>query len=284
VLFHAESGASPTINISTLGARKLYQQNGTTQIGSTEIAANFVGEIVYDATLDSATGGFRVVNLGGGGSSVTFNSPYMVVGGQNYLFGQYAATIPPTSGSWTLASTQAADAVEAAGAALRIRMSTGSTAINIYSIPLGTSRTVTAVVMGDPAFSGDASCFVGVGRAAAGSPGFWQSVDNRSGGVAPTLLGVSLNPSPGFGFDNITVSNIGYAPGIPQFYRFRVTGGNVLTEKSGDYGLTWTTFNTRTETAVFGGAVANTDVWYFGGRQGTSGLASSCTLLSWRAE
>jgi hypothetical protein len=71
VLFHAESGASPTINISTLGARKLYQQNGTTQIAATDIALNFVGEIVYDATLDSATGGFRVVNLGGGGSAPT---------------------------------------------------------------------------------------------------------------------------------------------------------------------------------------------------------------------
>jgi hypothetical protein len=88
VLFHAESGASPTINISTLGARKLYQQNGTTQIAATDIAANFVGEIVYDATLDSATGGFRVVNLGGGGSTPTaFKTAFALTGPMNSASG-----------------------------------------------------------------------------------------------------------------------------------------------------------------------------------------------------
>jgi len=84
VLFHAESGATPTINISTIGARKLYQQDGTTQIAATDIALNFVGEIVYDATLDSATGGFRIVNLGGGGSAPTaFSASFYPTGPMN---------------------------------------------------------------------------------------------------------------------------------------------------------------------------------------------------------
>jgi hypothetical protein len=330
----AACSGTPTLNINSLGAKKMYAADGTT--GATCSSGQSYW-LIYNTALDAAAGGWtfpasgtsgtlgvsgggtgattltsRGILFGNGTSAVgatsagtagqvltsngsgsdptfqaaggaTFNAPYMVVGGQNYLFGSYPATIPPAAGSWALASSTAADAIEPAGAALRIRMSTGSTAINMYSQAMGATRTLTAVIVGDPAFSTSSSCFIGVGRAAAGQPTFWQTVDDRSGGSAPNFLGVGLTPSPGFTFAAISVSNIGYAPGVPRLLRFVISGGNTLQQKSEDQGLTWTTFATIANTTVFGGAVANTDLWYFGGRQGVSGLASSCTLLSWNA-
>jgi hypothetical protein len=269
----ATNATTHTLNIDTLGAKSILTASAGALSAGDVTSGNYY-ELTYDGTQ------FRLP-ASGGGSAITFNSPYMVVGGTNYLFGSYPATIPPASGSWTLASTQAADAVEAAGAALRVRMSTGSTAINIYSIPMGTSRTVTAVVMGDPAFSANASCYIGTGRTGAGAPTFWATQDNRSGGAAPQLLGLTYTPGPTFSYSALPVAGIAYAAGVPLFLRMTITGGNTLHQKSGDYGLTWTTFATTANTTVFGGAVANTDLWYFGGQQGTSGLASSCTLLSW---
>lgn len=57
---NASTGAS-TLNVSTLGTKKIYK-DPTTQVGSGDLIANQIYDLVYDATLDGAAGGFLIVN------------------------------------------------------------------------------------------------------------------------------------------------------------------------------------------------------------------------------
>lgn len=63
VVLNATCGATPTINFSTLGAKKMYRAGATAvvQITTSELGAGQSLLMVYDATLDSAAGGFFVV-------------------------------------------------------------------------------------------------------------------------------------------------------------------------------------------------------------------------------
>lgn len=63
---NASTGAS-TLNVNSLGAKKIYI-DPTTQAGNGDIAANGIYILVYDSALDSGTGGFIIVGgIGGGG-------------------------------------------------------------------------------------------------------------------------------------------------------------------------------------------------------------------------
>jgi hypothetical protein len=65
VKFDEASGAAPTINFNSVGAKKLYKNvAGTaTQIAANDIPQNFIGLLRYDTALDAAAGGFWVTNL-----------------------------------------------------------------------------------------------------------------------------------------------------------------------------------------------------------------------------
>jgi hypothetical protein len=66
------SGANPTLNVNSLGARKWYKRNGltaATQIAAGELLANQTYELTYNSSLDSGTGGFET-DIGGGGSAI----------------------------------------------------------------------------------------------------------------------------------------------------------------------------------------------------------------------
>lgn len=60
-------GDNPTINLNSVGAKKIYKNvSGTaTQLVSGDVPANFVGDHLYDSTLDSSAGGFWILNLSG---------------------------------------------------------------------------------------------------------------------------------------------------------------------------------------------------------------------------
>lgn len=64
VTFNAACGDNPTINFNSVGALKLYKEvTGTlVQFSSGGIPANFDGDLLYDASLDSSNGGFVVLN------------------------------------------------------------------------------------------------------------------------------------------------------------------------------------------------------------------------------
>jgi len=66
VKFNAATGATPTINFNSVGAKKLYWNNAgsTTQITTNDIPADYVAILRYDAALDSSAGGFWVLNFG----------------------------------------------------------------------------------------------------------------------------------------------------------------------------------------------------------------------------
>ena len=61
---HSAPTGSVTVNVNSLGAKKVYDNTGTTQLGSGAWAANQRVVIAYDASLDSAAGGFLVVSDG----------------------------------------------------------------------------------------------------------------------------------------------------------------------------------------------------------------------------
>lgn len=69
VKFVNASTGAVTINIGSLGAKKVYK-NPTTQADSGDIIANQIYDLVYDATLDAGNGGFQIVgsstSTGGG--------------------------------------------------------------------------------------------------------------------------------------------------------------------------------------------------------------------------
>lgn len=60
VKFANASTADSTLNPNSLGAKKLYI-NPTTQAGDGDIPANSICLCIYDATLDSSTGGFLII-------------------------------------------------------------------------------------------------------------------------------------------------------------------------------------------------------------------------------
>lgn len=64
VKFNATCGATPTIAFNGLAAKKIYRLVGTTatQVTTSEIPQNLVAQLRYDAALDSASGGFWLLN------------------------------------------------------------------------------------------------------------------------------------------------------------------------------------------------------------------------------
>lgn len=65
VKIHATSTGSATLNLNSVGAKKVFI-NPTTQAGSGNLVINQVYLMVYDEALDSASGGFLMVGGGGG--------------------------------------------------------------------------------------------------------------------------------------------------------------------------------------------------------------------------
>lgn len=70
VKFGNASSAAVTLNVSGLGAKKVYIDEAT-QAGSGDIAAGRIYLLAYDTALDSAAGGFQILGgvSSGGGSS-----------------------------------------------------------------------------------------------------------------------------------------------------------------------------------------------------------------------
>jgi len=67
---HATSTGSATLNLNAIGAKKWYT-TPTTQAGTGDIVINTIYLVVYDASLDTANGGFLIVGSGGGGFTLT---------------------------------------------------------------------------------------------------------------------------------------------------------------------------------------------------------------------
>lgn len=65
VVLDNATGATPTINFNSVGAKKIYKNvAGTaTQLAANDLPDNFVTFLRYDETLDSAAGGFWVANF-----------------------------------------------------------------------------------------------------------------------------------------------------------------------------------------------------------------------------
>lgn len=64
------SGDCPTLNVDTLGARKVYKRNGTSAsacVTTGELRADQTYTLVYNSSLDSGIGGWET-DIGGGGS------------------------------------------------------------------------------------------------------------------------------------------------------------------------------------------------------------------------
>lgn len=64
VKFNAACGANPTIDFNSVGAKKIYQMSSgsAVQLVANDVLANQVWQLRYDATLDTAAGGFILMN------------------------------------------------------------------------------------------------------------------------------------------------------------------------------------------------------------------------------
>jgi hypothetical protein len=70
VKIHATSTGSATLNLNSLGAKKVFT-DPTTQATTGDLLINQIYILVYDATLDTAAGGFLMVGGGAGGGGHT---------------------------------------------------------------------------------------------------------------------------------------------------------------------------------------------------------------------
>lgn len=64
VIFDKATGATPTINFNSVGAKKIYQSIGgsAVQITTNDIPANYPAILRYDSTLDASAGAFWLMN------------------------------------------------------------------------------------------------------------------------------------------------------------------------------------------------------------------------------
>lgn len=89
VQFDQACGDNPTINFNTVGAKKIYKNvvGVGTQLVTGDIQDDFIGILRYDAALDTAAGGFWLINLQQGLSgSIAFSgdiSPAQITADQN---------------------------------------------------------------------------------------------------------------------------------------------------------------------------------------------------------
>lgn len=59
---NADSTGAVTLNVDGIGAKKVYMPDGT-QAGSGELDADSLYDVVYDASLDTSSGGFKIVGF-----------------------------------------------------------------------------------------------------------------------------------------------------------------------------------------------------------------------------
>lgn len=68
VKIHATSTAAATLNLNSVGAKKIFI-NPTTQATTGDLLINQIYIFAYDAALDTAAGGFLMIGSGGGGGT-----------------------------------------------------------------------------------------------------------------------------------------------------------------------------------------------------------------------
>lgn len=115
VKFSVASTGASTLNLNTLGAKKIFT-NPTTQAGNGDLVLNQIYRLVYDAALDSAAGGFLIVGSSGPSSSGT-SIPFGTTSGTN---------------TYTIAATPAVTAY-ANGNLFLIKVASGSTNLSTFN-------------------------------------------------------------------------------------------------------------------------------------------------------
>lgn len=109
----ASTGAS-TLNPNGLGAKKIFK-NPTTQAGNGDLLLNYIYDLIYDATLDSAAGGWLVE-----GSIAASSTPADYYGGTSGT-NTYTAVLSPTLGAL------------ATGVSAKVKFNTASTAASTFN-------------------------------------------------------------------------------------------------------------------------------------------------------
>jgi hypothetical protein len=258
----ANTGAA-TLAIGGGTARDIVTSGGATPANS-DIPANRGVLLYWNGT------NFGIV---GGSSGATVSGGYLQISGTNYLTvmaAPFAATLPPTSG-WTGRNALGTLTTSGIGGFIKYAAATSNT-IQIQAIAMGTARTLVGVLTNASQTAAD-GCFVGVQRpAGSGMMNTLFAGLNGSGTVSQWfgnfLFDSGLNYGAGTGASLVI-------PESSVAIRIQLTGGNVVT--SFWSGGEWVQHSSRTQTAVLGGTVANTDQFIFGSDKQTS----VCYLKSW---
>jgi len=235
------------------------------------------GDIVASGAINRVCYDGAAMRLAGGGTSVSATPPYLTIGGIPYTSDGFAVTLPPTTG-WTADNCGACTFTTSGfNGAILLVGGTANPAIFSQTRAIGATRTLIAKIAmsGNASSSSTSACGIGVVNTALTK---YRILGPFVSNTAAGITDLSFDPNAtSFNFE----SPIG--PGDGTTVLKIVIGTNYTASVSNDGGLNFQDVYTATYSTIFGGVVANTDLWTFTSKTNGQGFATKCTLLSWSA-
>lgn len=128
---HAASGASPTLNIDSAGARRIYAADGTSDPALT---LNEVASFVFDSTLNAGAGGFRRISTAGSGGSALPCAVAVETVGDTVTLGACSLTVGLVTVTPVAVSTTATITSAPSGGTIWIGVTSSNTIVMAHNL------------------------------------------------------------------------------------------------------------------------------------------------------
>jgi len=251
--YNAACGDNPTVNLNTVGARKIYKNVGgvATQLASGDVQANFVGLHRYDASLDSATGGFWLLNpaatAGGtfsgdivmsGASIVEAEGAAVTAASSTNIWGGDGNTIHIT-GNTTIADFATAPQ---AGAWMKLIFDGTPTLTQSANLNLNNGGSDIVIQAGDMAFVyADTTTQMDVfvtrktGRSISASPGAWALITTQTASSSASLSLTGFNSALYSDYKIVIDTILPVTDNTDLYLRTSTNGGSSYDSGGSDY-------------------------------------------------
>lgn len=245
---NADSTGAVTLNVDAIGAKKVYMPDGT-QAGSGELDSDSLYDVVYDASLDTSSGGFKIVGFPDttltAGDYLTVSNNLSDIASASTArgnLGAYGSGSDVSFGTVTASGDVAIDTdtlfVDVSSATVSIGGTSGG---GILDITAPSASGIPPLLVNHP---GNATFgVVAQLKTTAGSDNPVFSIENYNGG-SPVRYGISVNDSEtlefksgaytgAFGTSRFALSNTGTLT-VPGVYNTTTSGAaNVNVDTSG---------------------------------------------------
>lgn len=131
---------STTLNLDTLGAKRVYQYDGTSNPLAAQCTAGLKIPLAYDTALTAAAGGWRILG-GSASSSVSATGPYLTVSGTNYLAASMYAVSLPSAQTWVDPDTSGGTFTSLTGGGRQLEVPSNSGTVRNRSFDRGANTT-----------------------------------------------------------------------------------------------------------------------------------------------